>query len=243
MITFVFVAGSARAEDGKKQLMDMATKIAKTKQFSVTILMGYDAVQKSGQKIEFSERRKILVSRPNNMRVDTQQSDGDIGGMLIDGKVITLFNSSENVYSQTKQTGDLDGAIRYAVGTLGIRFPLARMLVTTFPAEIQRLTRNIAYVEQNTLGAMPTSHITGRTDDVDYQLWIAKDSLPKRIIITYKNEPGQPQYWGEFKDWNLTPEVSAASFSFKPPKDAEKIPNVVSDTKSKPMSKTEGGSR
>jgi hypothetical protein len=243
MITLVYVPGSAWAADEEKQLMDMATKIAEAKQFSVSMLMGYDAVQKSGQKIEFSEMRKVLVSRPDHLRVDTQQSDGDTGGMIFDGKVITIFNTSENVYSQTKLPGDLDAALRYAVGYMGVRFPLARMLVSTFPAELQRLTNTVDYVEQNTLGAMPTAHIASRTDDVDCQFWIAKDNLPRRILLTYKNEPGQPEFRSEMSDWNLTPEVSDASFSFTPPKGAEKIPNVVSASESKPISKTKGGSR
>jgi hypothetical protein len=241
MITFVFVAGSARAEDGEKQLMDMATKIAGAKQFSVSMLMGYDAVQKSGQKIEFGEMRKVLVSRPNHMRIDTQQSDSDTGGMIFEGKEITLFNTSENVYSQTKLPGDLDAALRYAVGYLGVRVPLARMLVSTFPAELQRLTRSVDYVEQNTLGEMPTAHIACRTDDLDYQVWIAKDSLPRRIILTYKNEPGQPQFWAEFTDWNLTPKVSDATFTFTPPKGAEKIQSIVPAAGTKSVSKAKGG--
>jgi hypothetical protein len=243
MITLFSVAGSARAEDGRKQLMDMATKIAEAKQFSVSMLMGYDAVQESGQKIEFSEMRKVLVSRPNHIRVDTQLSNGNIGGMLFDGKTITLFDKDENVYSQTKLPGDLDAALRYAVGYLGVRFPLVRMLVTTFPAELQRMTRSVDYVEQNTLGAMPTAHIAGTKDDVDFQVWIAKDSLPRRIILTYKNDPGQPQFWTEFTDWNLTPEVSDASFTFTPPKGAEKILNVVPASRTKSTSKAKGGSQ
>ena len=243
MITFVFVASSARAAEEEKQLMDMANKIAEAKQFSVSMHMGYDVVQESGQKIEFSEMRKILVSRPNQMRIDAQLSNGDIKGMLFDGKVITLFNTSENVYSQTERPGDLDGAIRYAVAIMGVRFPLARMLVTTFPTELQKMSGDVDYVEQNTLGAVPTAHIADSTEGVDYQVWIAKDSLPRRVKLTYKNEPGQPQFWAELTDWNMKPKVSAASFSFKPPKGAEKIPNVVPASKTKSMSKAKGGAR
>lgn len=243
VIIFFLLTGSVRADDGKKQLMDMATKIAEAKQFSVSMLMGYDAVQESGQKIEFSEMRKVLISRPNQMRIDTQLSNGDTKGMLFDGKVITLFNTSENVYSQTERPGDLDGAIRYAVAIMGVRFPLARMLVTTFPAELQKLSGDVDYVEQNTLGAVPTAHIADSTEGLDYQVWIAKDSLPRRIKLTYKNEPGQPQFWAEFTDWNLKPKVSDATFTFTPPKGAEKIQSIVPAAGTKSMSKAKGGAR
>ena len=120
VMAVLLVTGSALAEDSKAQLIDMAKKVAETKQFSVTMHMGYDVVQDSGQKIEFSEIRKVTVDRPNHMRTYVEQSDGDIGQFIFDGKVMTLFSESENVYAQTDQPGDLDAAIRYAVGKMGI---------------------------------------------------------------------------------------------------------------------------
>ncbi len=240
-IALGLATGSAFAADAKSQLDGMAKKLAGAKRFSVSIHMSYDTVQDSGQKIQFSEIRKVTVSRPNHLRVDTRQSDGDTGGLLFDGKAITLFNTGERVYSQTNRPGDLDAAIRYAVGKLGMRVPLARMLVTTFPQEIQKLSTGVVYVERNTLGATPTDHIAGRGKGVDYQVWIAQDNLPARIVLTYKNAPGQPQFRAEFSDWNLTPKVSDATFTFTPPKGEEKIPTLLPAARSKAMSKTKGG--
>ena len=242
VMAVLLVTGSALAEDSKAQLIDMAKKVAETKQFSVTMHMGYDVVQDSGQKIEFSEIRKVTVDRPNHMRTYVEQSDGDIGQFIFDGKVMTLFSESENVYAQTDQPGDLDAAIRYAVGKMGIRVPLARLLITTFPAELEKLTVDVDYVEHNTLGKTPTDHIAGQSEDVDYQVWIAEDSLPRRIVMTYKNAPGQPQFWAEFSDWNLKPELSAEDFVFTPPKGAEKILSLLPAIKAEAASKTQGGS-
>jgi len=242
LIALGLVSGNASAaDDAKSQLMGMAEKMAAAKQFSVTIRMGYDVVQKSGQKIEFSEVRKILVSRPNHVRVEARQSDGDTGGLIFDGNVITLFSTSENVYSVTDQPGTLDAAIRYAVGKLGMRVPLARMLLTSFPQELEKRSSNVEYVEQNTLGVTPTDHLAGQSYDVDYQVWIANDNLPKRIILTYKNAPGQPQFWAEFSDWNMAPKVSDAMFVFKPPTGAEKILTLLPVSKPEKMNKLPGG--
>jgi hypothetical protein len=60
--------------------------------------MNYDVVQASGQKIQFSEVRKVQISRPDYLRVDTQQSDGDAGSLMFDGKTLTLFSLTDNVY-------------------------------------------------------------------------------------------------------------------------------------------------
>lgn len=243
IVVLCFITGSAIAADSKQLLFDMAKKLAETKQFSVSIHMGYDVVQESGQKIEFSEIRKITVDRPNHMRAYGEQSDGDKSQFIYDGKTITLFSATENVYAITDQPGDLDSAIRYAVGTMGIRVPLARLLTTTFPAYLQKMTTgDVDYVEYNTLGATPTDHIVGQLEDVDYQVWIAEDLLPRRIVMTYKYAPGEPQFWAEFSDWNLKPKISAKTFAFKPPKGAEKIQSMLPVIESEAKSKTQGGS-
>jgi hypothetical protein len=56
------------------------------------------------------------------------------------------------------------------------------------------------------------------------QLWVAKDdSLPRRITITYEHETGRPQFRARLTGWDLSPQVTDATFAFDPPKDAEKI--------------------
>lgn len=237
-----FVTATAHAVDADQLLLSMAKKVAETKQYSVSMHMGYDVVQESGQKIEFSEIRKIIIDRPNYMRVDSEQSDGDISQFIFDGKAITLFSATENVYAQTDLPGDLDSAIRYAVSKMGVRVPLARLLTTTFPADLEKLTVDVDYVEHNTLGATPTDHIAGQSQDVDFQVWIAANLLPRRIVMTYKNAPGQPQFWAEFSDWNLKPKISANAFAFTPPKGAEKILSLLPAIKAEAASKKQGGS-
>ena len=237
------IMGNAVASDAQSRLAAMANTLASAKHFSVNISMSYDVVQDSGQKIQFSEIREVRLSRPNQLRVDSRQSDGTSGGLVFDGKVMTLFNTDENVYSQTLLTGNIDTAVRYAVGELGIRVPLARMLVTTLPDELKKISNKVDYVEQNTLTGTPTDHIAGRGRDVDYQVWIAKDNLPHRIVITYKNEPGQPQFQADFSDWDLSSAITVNTFAYTPAKDAEKIPVFVPDRRPQDVGKEQGASR
>lgn len=225
-VLFLF-AGVVKAADPMLEVVGMAQKIAGAQAFTVTMHMGYDVVQKSGQKLEFQEIRKVVLSRPNFIRVDAKQSDGDQGGLVYDGETITQFSKTAKVYGQVPLKGSVDDMVRFAVARLDVRIPLARMLVTTFPQEIKKLTTEIFYVERDVLGPEPTDHIAGRTDDVDYQVWIGPDKLPRRIVLTYRNLPGQPQFWANFTEWNLSPKISKAIFTFKPPKDWEKIPVLM----------------
>jgi hypothetical protein len=57
---------------------------------------------------------------------------------------------------------------------------------------------------------VPCDHLAVRTaGGVDFQVWIAQgdEPLPRRIVITYKDENGQPQFWADFSNWNLAPEL------------------------------------
>ena len=182
-------SGPAFTAEPPSRLLAMAEKLAGLEKFSVNMLITYDVVQASGQVIEFGETREVLISRPNHLRIDARQSDGDKGGLIFDGETITQFNLGENVYTQIDQPGDADGAIRYAVSQLGVRVPLARMLVTSFPQQMRKLAESAELVELNSLGEVSTEHFAGRSNDLDYQIWLREDNLPARIVLTYKNSP------------------------------------------------------
>lgn len=241
VLTLCLFTASAYAADAMSLLTGMAQKIASAKKFSVTIRMGYDVVQDSGQKVEFGEIRKIILKRPKYLRVEAKQSDGDVNGIVFDGRTFTQYSLTPNVYARLDLTGDIDKAVRFAVAKFGVRVPLARMLVTTFPDEIRKLTKEVFYVEKDVLGKSPTDHVAGRTDDVDYQVWIGKDKLPTRIVITYKNAPGQPQFWANFYDWNLSPKTTEETFIFTPPKGAEEIPFILPVSAPEPGTTDQGG--
>jgi len=207
-------------------LVNMANFIAKLPTFSVTLRSGYDAIQEDGQYIEFGEKRRILLQRPDRMRVENERSDGDQGLVLFDGEKITAYKVDENVYSRVEKVGTVDDALVYMVRDLQFVLPLARLLHTGLPHQLEAKITAISYVEEDLLFDVPTDHLAARSGDVDMQLWVAQgnEPLPRRVILTYKNAPGQPQFRGDFTNWSLAPEVKADSFIFIPPAGAEQVP-------------------
>jgi len=216
-------------QDAQAVLKNMADFVSRTKSFSVTLSDGYDVVQASGQKIGFGEIRQITVERPQNLRVDLTQSDGDRAQLIYDGREISFSSSSDKIYAITPKPGSLDDAVKYLVKDLKVRLPLAMLLLSTLPLELEQRVTAADYVEFDTITTPPSHHVAARTDAVDFQVWVAAEGnpLPLRVIITYKHEEGQPQFWAEFKNWNLAPSISPALFVFTPPQGAEKIPFLV----------------
>lgn len=211
--------------DAQAILKRMAEFVAGTKSFSVSVLGGYDAVQTSGQKIEFGESRKVTLARPDRLRVEGERSDGAKTVTVFNGKEIVLIDAASNVYATAPQPGGVDDAIVHFVRDLHMRLPLAMLLVSQLPAELKERVRSVDYVEKTSMQGVPSHHLAARTDTVDFQVWVADGDkpLPQRIVITYKKAKGAPQFWAQFSDWNLAPGITDATFSIKPPDGAQKI--------------------
>jgi len=207
-------------------LMRMGQFLAGAQGFSVSLRTGYDVVQKSGQKIEFDESRTIAMSRPDRLRVEGERSDGAKVQMVFTGKEIIVVDAASNVYATAPQPGGLDETVVHFVRDLGMRLPLAVLLVSRLPAEIENRVRTIDYVEKTDILGTPAHHLAARTDSVDFQFWIADGAqpLPQRVVVTYRDEPGQPQFWAQFSDWNLAPAITEATFSAQVPPGAQKMP-------------------
>jgi hypothetical protein len=222
-------APSTAAPKGDEQAMAilkrMADFLAQAQRFSVMADIGFDVVQDSGEKIEFGESRKIVIRRPDHARIDITSRDGSTSGFLFDGKDIAVFNTRENVYATAAKPGSLDEAIDYFINDLDMRFPLAELLSSKLAETLAKKVRAAYYVGQESIADVPCDHLALRGDQADMQLWIPQDAqpLPRRLVITYKDAAGQPQFWAQFGDWNLSPEVPDSLFVFTPPEGAAKI--------------------
>jgi len=229
----VLTAGAAQAQaaggsppDARALLSKMATLLGSTPRLSVTAHASYDAVQPSGQKIEWHEVRTLTLSRPNRLRMEAEKSNGARSLVVFDGKDISTFDEAGRTYAQAAQPGGVDETLVYFVRDLGMRLPLAALFVSRAAADLERRVTSVEYVEKTGILGAPAHHLAGRTDSVNFQIWITDGDqpLPQRVVLTYPNAPGQPEFRAQFSAWNLAPESADALFTFTPPAGASKIP-------------------
>jgi hypothetical protein len=216
---------TASQAQAREILMRMARYLSTLPAFSVTVNSNYDVLQASGQKIEFGERRKLVVNRPDRLSVETERSDGARTAAVFTGTDMVLVDLTNGVYASERQPGSLDEGILHFVSDLGMRLPLAALLMSRLPLEFERRVRSIDYVEKTNLFATPSHHLAARGDTVDFQVWVTDGAqpLPLRVVLTYKNEPGQPEFRANFADWNRAPVITAATFKPPIPDGAHKI--------------------
>jgi hypothetical protein len=47
--------------------------------------------------------------------------------------------------------------------------------------------------------------------------------LPRRLVVTYRSLPGEPNFIALFSDWNFDIHPTDADFAFQPPAGAEQV--------------------
>jgi hypothetical protein len=225
-------SGAAAApieEKAISTLMRAAEFLAKAQRFSVTMDIGYDVEQSWGQKLEFGATRTVTVRRPDRLAVDITDRDGNRRGFRFDGKQLAFFGLDEKVYATAQKAGDLDAALAYFIRDLQMPLPMAELVSNNFPTILKDRVSEAYFVEEATIGGTRCEHLALRNDLVDAQVWVAQGDQPalQRVVLTYKRENGQPQFWANFRDWNFAPETPDSLFAFTPAEGAARIQFVA----------------
>lgn len=201
-------------KDGSAILKKLSDFISNAKNISVSVETGYDVVQETGQKIEFGSTKEVNIKRPDKALFKTNRRDGTDTKFVFDGNDIIFINHNEKVYGKVNRPGTLDNAIDYFVDELHMPLPLAELFSTDLPSFINSKVKDIEFVGNSMIQGTQCDHIAFRTDDVDGQVWIANIQLPypKKIVLTYKNEEAEPQFWAVFNNWDFKSEIKDSKF-------------------------------
>ncbi len=127
------------------------------------------------------------------------------------------------------------------MGHLGVDFPLADFLTEAPDKAFLTGATEGRVVDTAEIDGVPYIHLLfDQPPGIEFELWVEKNdqSLPRRLVVTYRNLPGQPDFIAEFSDWNHV-HPSDAEFAFQPPGDATQVqlPPVAATTPPAPREK------
>ena len=209
------------------------------KQFGVKVEETFDEMNASGQKIQLSNRREVLVRRPNCLFA---RSEGDTTSRLFyyDGKAITLFDPVAKVYAMHEAPATLDAMFDFLHEKLGFSIPTAELLFSDPYKVLTEQVEEGEYVGLHHVGEKKCHHLAFQQRQIDWQLWVdAGDKpLPRKFLLTYRRMPGEPQFTTVF-DWDVSAKVAEDAFQFKPPADAKKIEFLTQKNAPPPKKKPE----
>jgi hypothetical protein len=179
-----------------------------------------------GQPLHIFHTLKIVVQRPNRLFAQVIGDDGT-NKLVFDGKTAYIFSVTHNKYAKIPvPDGTIEGMLKEAVGRLGVDFPLADFLTAT-PNKAFLTGVNAGHVVDTvTIDGAPYLHLFfSQPPGIELELWVSKNeqSLPSRLIVTYRMLPGEPNFIAEFSDWAFDVRSSDTAFVFQPPAGAVEV--------------------
>ena len=183
-----------------------------------------DAVSETDQKIQYSGTITVAVRRPDGLQAD---SVGDRGtrSFWYDGQTITLLDRNQNVYATAPAPNGMDAALDYAVDRFGVSTPLVDLVFSDPYAILSENIQTGKYLGLHRVAGRSCHHLAFTQQTIDWQIWLSGGTrpLPCKVVITYKNKPGSPQYAAVLTKWDFASRFTDAMFSFQPPADASQI--------------------
>ena len=207
------------------RVLRAATDLLKNAQgFKVTTNVAYDEVLRSGLTVQYSRYGTVTIQRPD--RIFAQVTD-DLGErqLWFDGKTMTVYKPDRKLYAKANVSGSIDDAIDTLHDEYGLAVPFADILVNDPYANFTEGLYAGFYAGLNLVNRERAHHLVFTNDAVDFQLWVAEQGKPvlKRVVITFKNQEGSPQWAADFLSWEFDVPTPDSTFQFTPPAGAEQI--------------------
>ena len=173
-----------------------------------------------GEPLHIFHTLKVTVRRPNRLLAEVSGDDGS-NKIVFDGKTAVIYSARDKKYASIPvPEGTIEGVLKEAVGRLGVDFPLADFLSEAADKAFLTGVTTGRVVNTVAIDGAPYDHLFFfQPPGIDLELWLSKNeqSLPRRLIVTYRTLPGMPNFIAEFSDWDFNIHPSDAEFTFQPP--------------------------
>ncbi len=214
----------APTPDPKQVLQQMCDFLKNQQQFSFKAEVTDDRVYAGGRKLQYGLDVEAFFRRPDKLRIN---GDGDVESkqLIFDGKTLTLYDKDNNHYGTLEIAGDIDAALDKAGKEYGLHVGLAELGANRLAEHAAQGLTNALYVGESKVRGVPCHHLAFDKENVHYQLWVDAGDKPllRKVVVTQKKLPAEPQWTAYFSDWNFAPQLADNLFTFTPPEGAQKV--------------------
>ncbi len=216
----------SRALD-KLKLMSDTLSHAKSLRFEARSMVPVKSP--NGMWISLYGTSRVVKEGPGKLFAETR---GDFfpHDFFFDGKTVTSYSPTKNLYAVKTAPGTIDEVIEEAYREEGKSFPYADILVSEPYSILTEGLIKAVYVGQSTFrplsgaGSVVTDHLVFTHKGVEWQIWIdSGDHLPRMVCATYFDRTGEPSYTVEFGDWKIDETIPPETFIYKNASKAVKV--------------------
>ena len=199
-------------------LREMGEYLASAEEFGFEADIVYDTETAEGQTLQYGGVAQIAVRRPDRLHVEF---DGDERQtrVVLDGQTFTVYDARANVYATTEVPSGIDAAVDRAFEHYGFSIPIADLVYSDPYQTLIESVESGFVVGRHAVDGVLCHHLAFSQETIDWQIWIEDGPrpLPRKLVITYKSEPGSPQYVARLSSWDFQPRFSKHYFEFDAP--------------------------
>jgi len=213
-----------------QRLQASTTYLGGLQEFGITTETSIEAVLRSGQKLQFDNAVEVTVKRPNKL-LAVRKGELVNQRFYYDGETLTLENPDLGFYATVGAPPTLEAMLDFARDSLDIVAPAGDFVYSNAFEILMDGVHTAFEVGPAEVGGVLCDHLAFSADHIDLQVWIEQGArpLPRKLVLTSRDELGAPQFTVLIREWNLQPNLTDAKFQFSPPKDATSIEFITLD--------------
>jgi hypothetical protein len=185
--------------------------------------INFDSVLRSGVKIQYAAAIDTAIQRPDHPTINYKS---DLGAKVIwyDGKNLTIYDPAHRAYATTAAPPSIDAMFRQVADEKHLSIPLEGFDFSDPCMRAYRDIQRAKYIGVNDVDGVDCDHLGFIQQEADWQLWVdhAGKPLPRKVVITYKKLPSQPQWSAIFSNWRFNRKLPASLFQPRLPKGVTK---------------------
>jgi hypothetical protein len=209
-----------------KQIMKrMCATFGHAKAFRFHVEAVIDKPHQETGKLVQCERDSIVTSLPpDRLYLETKGDDGAWAAWY-NGKTLTILSKDANTYATEAISGHTVEMLDHMADKYDLVMPMSDFLISNVYDSLFAHVKAGEYLGLHNVGDTPCHHLLFRQEDINWQIWIdaGETPLPRKLVICYKTQPGEPEYAATLSDWDLSPEVPTETFTFTPPPGAKPV--------------------
>lgn len=220
----VQTAAHADEADAKRLLKAMSDYLASQKAIAFDFDSNLDIVSTQQQKITLAASGNVILNRPDKLHVTRRGGFANME-MSFDGKTVTLLGKNSNMFAQVEAAGTVDQLVDVLRDKYHRPVPGADLLMSDPYKEWMPEVTEVKDLGSGVIRGVECDHLTFRTREVDWQIWIAQgpNPYPCRYSITSRKVEGSPEYRLDVWNWKAGAQVAADTFKLAIPAGAQKL--------------------
>lgn len=163
----------------------------------------------------------LEAARPASLVAKSMDADGTRRLIAGNGK-LTFYDEKSKVYSTlpTKAT-TLEGLVNDLEDQFDVKLVIGELLGADPQKTLLEGVTSGKVVGEESINGVLCTRLSFTQPDMTWDMWIAKsDSLPRKTVVVYTNQPGHPKRAVVINAWHLNTVLPGSDFTFTPPKDA-----------------------